>query len=57
MITYDGLRVLMMAEDDSRCCFWPIRASIPTKNNENKTVCVVFHCAFDGRAKIRQNMT
>ena len=21
MITYDGLRVLMMAEDDSRCCF------------------------------------
>ena len=21
MITYDGLRALMMAEDDSRCCF------------------------------------
>ena len=21
MITYDGLRVLMMAQDDSRCCF------------------------------------
>ena len=21
MITYDGLRVLMMAENDSRCCF------------------------------------
>ena len=21
MITYDGLRVLTMAEDDSRCCF------------------------------------
>ena len=21
MITYDGLRILMMAEDDSRCCF------------------------------------
>ena len=21
MITYDGLGVLMMAEDDSRCCF------------------------------------
>ena len=21
MITYDGLRVLMMVEDDSRCCF------------------------------------
>jgi len=21
MMTYDGLRVLMMAEDDLRCCF------------------------------------
>jgi len=21
MITYDGLRVFVMAEDDSRCCF------------------------------------
>ena len=21
MMTYDGLRVFMMAEDDSRCCF------------------------------------
>ena len=38
MITYDGLRVLMMAEDDSRYCFWRKPALTPTKNHENKTV-------------------
>ena len=36
--------------------FWPIRASIPTIYRENKTVCVFFHRAFDGNAKIRRNI-
>ena len=36
--------------------FWGIRASIPTKNFENKTVCVFFHCAFDGNAPGRRNI-
>ena len=36
--------------------FWAIRASIPTKNYENKTVCVFFQGASDGNAKIRRNI-
>ena len=59
MITYDGLRVLMMAEDDLRRflgLFWAVRASQPTKKSENKTPCVFFHCAFDGNAPGRRNI-
>ena len=37
--------------------FWGIRASIPTKNSENKTVCVLFQGAFDGNAKMRRNIS
>ena len=37
--------------------FWGIWASIPTKNSENKTLCVFFHCAFDGNAPGRRNTT
>ena len=37
--------------------FWAIRASIPTKNYENKTVCVFFQGASDGNAKIRRNIS
>ena len=37
--------------------FWAIRASIPTKNYENKTGCVFFHCASDGNAPGRRNTT
>ena len=37
--------------------FWAIRASIPTKNYENKTGCVFFHCASDGYAPGRRNTT
>ena len=50
MITYDGLRRLRML-------FWAIRASIPTINYENKTGCVFFHCASDGNAPGRRNIT
>ena len=37
--------------------FWAIRASTPTKNYENKTGCVFFHCASDGNAPGRRNTT
>ena len=37
--------------------FWAIRASIPTKFYENKTGCVLFHCASDGNAPGRRNIT
>ena len=36
--------------------FWAIRASIPTKNYENKTVCVFFQGASDGNAPRRRNI-
>ena len=37
--------------------FWAIRASIPTKYYENKTVCVFFQGASDGNAPGRRNTT
>ena len=60
MVTYNGLRVLMMAEDDLRRIlglFRAVRASQPTKKSENKTPCVFFHCASDGNAPGRRNIT
>ena len=36
--------------------FWAIRASIPTKNYENKTVCVFFQGASDADVKISRNI-
>ena len=48
--TYDGWRRLKML-------FWAIRASIPTKNYENKTVCVFFQGASDADAKIGRNIS
>ena len=42
MITYDGLRVLTMAKDDSRCCFGVSRPLLQPKISENETVCVFF---------------
>ena len=47
-ITYGDWRRLKML-------FWGIRASTPTKNSENKTVCVFFQGAFDGNAPGRRN--
>ena len=37
--------------------FWAIRASIPTKNYENKTGCVFFQGASDGNAPGRRNIS
>ena len=48
--TYDGWRRLKML-------FWAIRASIPTKNYENKTGCVFFQGASDGNAPGRRNLS
>ena len=59
MITYNGLRVLMMAEDDFRRflgSFRAVRASQPTKKSENQTLDVLFHCAFDYHAPGRRNI-
>ena len=47
--TYDGWRRLKML-------FWAIRAFIPTKNYENKTVCVFFQGASDADAKTSRNI-
>ena len=55
-MTYDGLRVLTMAEDDSRCCFGLCGPPIQPYNVKIKTVCVFFHCAFDGNAPRRRNI-
>ena len=60
MTTYDGLRVLMMAEDDLRRVLGvlgAVRASQPIKKSENKTLDVFFHCAFDYHAPGRRNLT
>ena len=56
MITYDGPRVLMMAADDSRCCFavyGPLFEPIIMKIR----VCVFFQGASDGNAKISRNIS
>ena len=37
--------------------FWRKPALTPTKNYENKTVCVFFQGASDGNAKIRRNIS
>ena len=47
--TYDGWRRLKML-------FWRKPALTPTKNYENKTVCVFFQGAFDGNVKISRNI-
>ena len=57
MITYDGLRVLMMAEDDSRCCFGLFGPPVRPEKSENKTVCVFFQGAFDSNAPGRRNIS
>ena len=60
MITYDHLWLIQSTYDGWRrlkMLFWGIRVAKPTKNCENKTVCVFFHCAFDGNAPGRRNIT
>ena len=48
--TYDGWRRLKML-------FWRKPALTPTKNYENKTVCVFFQGASDGNARISRNIS
>ena len=57
MITYGGLRVPMMAEDDSRCCFGLFGPPSQPKNLKIRPRACFFHCAFDGNASGRRKIT
>ena len=54
MITYDGLRVLIMAEDDLTCCFG-LYGSLFHPYIVKK-IWVVFQGACDGNVKISRNI-
>ena len=56
MITYDGLRVLMMAEDDSRCCFGLFGPLFHPYIVKKRPIWVVFQGASDGNVKTRRNI-
>ena len=59
MITYDHLRWIKSTYDGRRrlkIVFWRKPALTPTKNYENKTVCVFFQGASDADAKIGRNI-
>ena len=57
MITYDGLRVLMMAEDDSRRCFGLFRPLFHPYIVKKRPIWVVFQGACDGNARISRNIS
>ena len=57
MVTYDGLRVLMIAEDDSRCCFELIGPPSQPKNLRMRPRVVFFQAAFDFDAPGLRNTT
>ena len=59
MITYDHLRWIKSTYDGRRrlkIVFWRKPALTPTKNYENKTVCVFFQGASDADVKISRNI-
>ena len=59
MITYDHLRWIKSTYDGRRrlkIVVWRKPALTPTKNYENKTVCVFFQGASDGTVKISRNI-
>ena len=59
MITYDHLRWIKSTYDSRRrlkILFWRKLALTPTKNYENKTVCVFFQGASDADVKISRNI-
>ena len=56
MITYYGLRVLYDGRRRLKMLFWRKPALTPTKNYENKTVCVFFQGASDADVKISRNI-
>ena len=60
MITYDHLWWIKSTYDGWRrlkIVFWRKPALTPTKNYENKTVCVFFQGASDADAKIGRNIS
>ena len=57
MITYDGLRVLTMAEDDSRRCFGLFGPPNQPNKVKVRPRAFLFHTAFDGNAFGRRSTT
>ena len=56
MITYDGLRVLIMAEDDLTCCFGLYGSLFHPYIVKKRPIWVVFQGASDGNVKTRRNI-
>ena len=56
MITYDGLRVLIMAEDDLTCCFGLYGSLFHPYIVKKSLIGVVFQGASDGNVKTRRNI-
>ena len=57
MITYDGLRVLIMAEDDLTCCFGLFGPLFHPYIVKKRPIWVVFQGACDGNARISRNIS
>ena len=57
MITYDGLRVLIMAEDDLTCCFGLYGSLFHPYIVKKRPIWVVFQGACDGNARISRNIS
>ena len=55
MISYDGLRVLMMAEDDSRCCFGLFGPIFQPNIVKKRQYACFFQGTSDGNAPRRRN--
>ena len=56
MMTYDGLRVLMMAEDDFTCCFGLFGPLFHPYIVKKRLIWVVFQGASDGNVKTCRNI-
>ena len=56
MITYDGLRVLIMVEDDWTCCFGLCGPLFHPYIVKKRLIWVVFQGASDGNVKTRRNI-
>ena len=57
MSTYDGLRVLIMAEDDWTCFFGLFGPLFHPYIVKERLIWVVFQGACDGNVKTRRNIT
>ena len=56
MITYDGLRVLIMAEDDLTCCFGLYGSLFHPYIVKKGIIWIVFQGASDGNVKTGRNI-